>query len=160
MRVFWIQMWTCAHLFPACQPVPSRGPQHRTPHLASSPSLQACVQHPGQTHMHTPSALLQMLSIWATAYRTAHFFLPINFINLTNNFIRRMMNPLIHTESNFSGMGHKNSLPCLCLMPSLQKRRNDKLKREKAVVLYVKITFKNNQLTVCTFRGPDVSKRI
>lgn len=26
--------------------------------------------------------------------------------------------------------------------------------------VYVKITFKNNQLTVCTFRGPDVSKRI
>lgn len=55
--------------------------------------------------------------------RHIFFFLPINFINVTNNSIRRMTNLLAHSESNLNGTGHKNSLRGLRWMPSLKKKR-------------------------------------
>lgn len=45
-------------------------------------------------------------------------------------------------------------------MLSLKKGWDDKVKRKMQQLFYVKITFKNNQLTVCTFQGADVLKRI
>lgn len=38
--------------------------------------------------------------------------------------------------------------------------RDDKMKRKMQQLFNVKITFKNNQLTVCTFQKTDVLKRI
>lgn len=38
--------------------------------------------------------------------------------------------------------------------------RDDKMKIKMQQIFNVKITFKNNQLTVCTFQKTDVLKRI
>lgn len=50
-----------------------------------------------------------------------------NFVNL-NNFFRYMIDLLVYVESNLNGIGYKNFFLCLCLMLSLKKRRDDKVK--------------------------------
>lgn len=72
--------------------------------------------------------------MWGPEHQTACFF-ALNFINLTNNFIRPVLKPLAQAASNLNETGHKNPLLCLRLMPSLKKRRDDKVRGGNTVIL-------------------------